>query len=281
MKTKNLISILMMSAMMIVSAASLFGQNKEVRIALKGNAYAVGTQGAAGLEVDGKLVVAKNYKSFQTDGDGVLFAVEANDGKFGVVDKKGTFIYKCTYYKAQITGDMIRLQTTASAEPKFYKVTSPTTEVTVTKLDPNAFNPEIKHAHERMEAKAKEIAAQDAFAAFSFKTNEGGRQELYVDGKKLFEAKTWSLISTYDFYKKSTCWYFIVKDRTQGRDAYGLYILSIYNKDGKKGVETLLSIPIEYSYMAPSSTGDPVVICTTFSGAQKRFDWHGKPITAK
>jgi hypothetical protein len=67
---------------MMVSAAAL-GQNKEVRIALKGNAYAVGTQGAAGLEVDGKLVLAKNYKSFQTDGDGILFAVEANDGKWG------------------------------------------------------------------------------------------------------------------------------------------------------------------------------------------------------
>ncbi|MDR0559624.1 MAG: hypothetical protein LBG92_05605 [Prevotellaceae bacterium] len=284
MKTINLISMVMVFAMVIVSATSSFGQN-EVRIALKGNAYAVGTQDKAGLEVDGKLVVAKQYKSFQTDGNGILFAVEANDGKYGVVDRNGTWIYKPTYYKAQITGDMIRLQATANSEPKFYKVTSPTTEVKVTALDPNTFNPEIKENFRLNSEKAKEIAAQDTFAAFEFRMDEKGRQGLYVDGKNFFEAKKFYLISTYDYYKKSTCWFFIVTDKVSGygKDAYGLYGLCIYTdkNTGKKGIEAFLTIPIEYSYIGPVSNGEPAVKCTTFSGASKYFTWYGDAITAK
>ena len=245
-----------MFAMIIVSTSS-FGQAKEVRVALKGNAYMVGNENGLGLEVGGKLLVAKNYRNFQTDGAGTHFAVEAKDGKYGVCDAKGSFIYKCTYYKAQITGDLIRLQATASSEPKFYNTSTPTIEVKVTKLDPNAFNPEIKENYRLNAEKAEKIAAQDAFAAFEFKMNDRGRQELCVDGKKFFEAKKFYLISTYDFYKKSTCWVFIVTDRVSGlgKDAYGLYILSIEAINGKKVVETLLSIPLEYSYISPSPEG--------------------------
>jgi Ca2+-dependent lipid-binding protein len=131
--------------------------NKEVRIALKGNACMVGNEKSLGLEVNGKLVVAKNYVNFQTDGKGTHFAVEAKDGKYGVCDSKGTFIYKCTYYKAQITGDLIRLQTTANSEPKFYRTATPTTEEKVRAVDPNAFNPEIRAVHELTVKKAKAI----------------------------------------------------------------------------------------------------------------------------
>jgi hypothetical protein len=269
------ISKIMLVAMLF-SATAMMAQTKEVRVSLKGNAYMVGNENGLGLEIGGKLVVTKNYRNFQTDGAGTHFAVEAKDGKFGGVDRKGTFIYKCTYYKAQITGNLIRLQSTASSTPKFYRTATPTTEEKVTAVDPNAFNPEIRAVHELTVKKAKAIAEQDPFTAFEFKTNSRGWQELYVDGKKLFEARTFSLISTYDFYKKSTCWFFIVKDK----GAYGLYALSIYTdkNTGKKALEALLTVPIEYRYMARSPTGGAVVICTTFSGAEKRFDWLGKPI---
>ncbi|MDR3286701.1 MAG: hypothetical protein LBT27_04600, partial [Prevotellaceae bacterium] len=152
-----------------------------------------------------------------------------------------------------------------------------------TKLDALTFSPEIKKAHEIAERQAAEMAAQDAFAAFSFKTNERGRQELYVDGKKLFEAKTFNLISTYDFWKKSTCFFFIVTDKvaSYGKDAYGLYILSIEAIDGKKVIETRLAIPFEYSYIGPVGNGDTAVECTTFSGATKYFNWYGREITPK
>jgi hypothetical protein len=60
-----------------------------------------------------------------------------------------------------------------------------------------------------------------------------------------------------------------------------LFAISIFKRDGKKVVDSELTVPLEYSYMAPSSTGGTVVICTTFSGAQKRFSWLGKPIVAK
>jgi hypothetical protein len=282
MKTKNFISVLLMFAMVIVSATSSAQTNKEARVLLKGNTYMVGNESGLGLEVNGKLVVAKNYRDFKTNDQAQYFAVEAKDGKFGVCDSKGTFIYKCTYYKAEITSSFIRLQTTANAEPKFYSTSAPTTEVQVTKADPLMFDVKTKTMHELSEAEAKKIAAQDPFAAFEFRTNSKGRQELYVDGKKLFEAKTFDLISTYDFYKKSTCWFFIVTDKVAGRskDAYGLLDLCIYAKDGKKNVEIYLEIPLEYSYISPVDNGDTAVKCTTFSGATKYFSWYGKPITA-
>jgi hypothetical protein len=102
-----------------------------------------------------------------------------------------------------------------------------------------------------------------------------------VDGKKLFEAKIFWLISTYDYWKKSTCWFFIVKDRVQGRDAYGLYGLSIEMVDGKKVIEAGLDIPLEYSYIGPASTGGTYVKCTTFSGASKIFSWYGEEVVPK
>ena len=282
MRKRNVITVLMMLAIIISATSTVFCQQKEVRMAIpKGkNAYAVGEAGKLGLEVNGKLVLAKEYKGFQTDGAGTHFAVEAKDGKYGVCDSKGTFIYKCTYYKAQITGDMIRLQTTASSEPKFYKTATPTTEMTVTKVDPNAFNPGLREMHEAAEKKAQAIAAQDPFAAFTFKTNSRGWQELYVDGKKLFEARSFRLISTYDFYKKSTGFFFIVTERVKdyGKDAYGLFILSIEDVNGKKVIETLQSIPYEYSHIAPVANGESAVECTTFSGARKYFNWLGEPI---
>jgi hypothetical protein len=217
MKTRNLISVLMMVAMVILSTTSSFAQtNKEVRVLLKGNSYMVGNENGLGLEVNGKLVVAKNYRDFKTNDQGQYFAVEAKDGKYGVCDTKGTFIYKCTYYKAEITSSFIRLQTTANAEPKFYSTSAPTTEVKVQKADPLMFDVKTKTMHELSEAEAKKIAAQDPFAAFEFRTNSKGRQELYVDGKKLFEAKTFDLISTYDFNKKSNCSFFIVTDKVSG-----------------------------------------------------------------
>jgi hypothetical protein len=178
---------------------------------------------------------------------------------------------------------MIRLKTSANVEPKFYRVSAPLVEIKAVKADPLMFDPGTKKMHEIAEQKAREIAAQDGFAAFSFKTNDKGRQELYVDGKKLFEAKEFELISTYDYWKRTTCWIFIVKDRIQGRDAYGLYGLSIYTdkNTGKKAIEAGLDIPIEYSYMAPVSNGEYAVKCTTFSGAAKYFGWNGRPIVAK
>jgi len=273
-----------MMSVMLLAAAAAFGQDKEVRMQLKGTAYAVGTQGAAGLEIDGKLVLPKNYKSFQTDGDGILFAVEANDGKYGVVDRKGTWIYKPTYYKAQITGDMIRLQAAADSQPKFYKVTSPTTEVVATRLDPNTFNPDIRKGHEQAEAAAREIAAQDAFATFSFKTNERGEQSLYVDGEKLFTAWTWELISDYELYKETDCFIFIVMDKVNGRRAEGVFVLEIgKDKDtGKKVINPILTIPIEYSHIVPApNSSNTVVRCTTFSGATKSFTATGKRIEGK
>jgi len=265
---------------MIFATSSVFGQQNQVRVPKGPNAYMVGDQNGVGLEVNGKLVVAKTYKDFQTDDKGTHFAVETKDGKYGVCDSKGVFIYKCTYYKAQITGGTIRLQTTASSEPKFYNTASPTTEVTVTKVDPNAFAPDIQENHRAAIAKAKEMSALDPFAAFEFKTNSRGWLELYVDGKKLFEARKWYLISSYDFYKKHKCFIFIVTDKVSGRgkDAYGLYGFGVKTVNGKKEVETSLILSYDYSHITPHPSGSPAVVCTTFSGATKYFDWFGYPI---
>jgi hypothetical protein len=291
MKKYFLIPALM--AVVLMMATPSFGQ--EARIALKGNAVAVGSPGKAGLEVNGKLVVPKNYKSFQTDGDGTLFVVEANDGKFGVVDRKGTFIYKCTYYKAQITGDMIRLQTTASSEPKFYKVASPTVEVKVTKVNPWTFEPETQAAHRRTIKKAEKISEKYPFSAFEFRENEKGALELWIDGafdlkeyknfddqpvavpvtngKKLFEAKNFHLISNYAYFEKTTAWIFEVEQMGMGKRLRGVFTLYVYKdkETGKKGVDTYMSIPFEYSSIGPCR--EHVAACSSRTGTTQYLNW--------
>jgi hypothetical protein len=81
MKTRNLFSTAMMVAILI-PATSMYAQgNKEVRVAFKGSVYMVGIENGLGLEVGWKLVVAKNYRNFQTHDEAKYFAVEAKDGK--------------------------------------------------------------------------------------------------------------------------------------------------------------------------------------------------------
>jgi hypothetical protein len=65
------------------------------------------------------------------------------------------------------------------------------------------------------------------------------------------------------------------------KGAYGLYGLSIYNKDGKKCIDARLTIPIEYSYMGLFSGGGTVVQAITFSGATIFISWSGKKIEAQ
>jgi hypothetical protein len=291
------ISKIMLVAMLF-SATAMFGQTKEVRIALKGNAVAVGTVGKAGLEINGKLVVPKNYASFQTDGNGTLFAVETNDGKFGIVDRNGKFIYPCTYYKAQITGNMIRLQETENSQPKFYKVTSPAVEEKVTKLHPLHFYPVEKYRHDKAEDNARRILFWNPFAAYEVVSNNKGRLELWVQcsefqelktldeklavapvagKKKIIEATSFYLLSDTVYFNKTGNWVFVVQEGYPGstHQKKGLLVLNIFNNNGKKAVQKFVSIPVENSWIGHC---EEMVSVTSFSGATRYYTYLGQEV---
>lgn len=82
MRTNKLFSILAIIIMVAISTVA-YGQNEKNRVALKGSAVMVSDNATDwGLEVGGKLAVAKNYTHFKTS-NGKFFAVEAKDGKMG------------------------------------------------------------------------------------------------------------------------------------------------------------------------------------------------------
>lgn len=286
MKTKNLISILAMVVIMIMSTTTLFGQ--ESKVALGGSAYKVSDNNNTwGLRVNDQLVVKKDYRDFSTDKNAQFFAVEAMDGKMGVCDAKGNFVYRCEYEKTAISGGMILIYT--NGKPKFYNQSAPTVAVeakqtSITSIedeiaakDPgNSFNPtQIKQ--KKAVEKAKEVSAQAPEGAFSFRTNNRGKQELIIDSKVVYTAETFFLLSDVAFYNETGCWLFIISDRSGGvRENYGVLAIAAYMDNGKKVVDDMLTIPLEYSFISPHQKAS--VECTTWSGASKYLNWYGKPL---
>ena len=277
-KTNRLLSIIMMMSAMFLTTSLL----SQTRVALQGTAYMVSDDNSrVGLEVDGKLVVPKSYAQFSTT-NGKTFIVETIGGKFKICKADGQFAFGGKeFYKASMTADIISIYETADSQPKFYDAAT-LSEKEVTAVDANFFarerggyNPTLNQ-QDRATAEAKELSSQAGYGGFEIKTNERGRQELIADGKIVVSARTFEIISTLDQWKQSTCWFFILSDRVDGREVYGVYVLSVYMKDGKKYVEHQYTVPLEYSFIMKDTSGTMMLRCTTHSGAVRRLNWMGQ-----
>ncbi|MDR1693589.1 MAG: hypothetical protein LBR70_00125 [Lactobacillaceae bacterium] len=277
MKTKNFISVLVIMVVTMFSANSLFGQT---RVALKGSAYMVSDNSGNyyGLEVGGKLVQEKVYVHIST-ADGETFVLETKNGTFKLCDETGSFLFKQEFAEASVVGDVIRVVEKAGAEPKFYdaetliekEVEGVNANFFMEQAEKNgAFNPTL-NKQRRATAKAAELSSlAPSHAKFEIRTNERGKQDLIVDGKVLFTAKTFENLSTVEDFNRQGAWFFIVMDEVDGYKRYGTYGLAIWMKDGKKYVEHQQFVPYEYSYIEKR---DGLWLMCSKSGVESLRTW--------
>lgn len=193
-----------------------------------------------------------------------------------------------------MSASTITIIETSGAKPKFYNTSNPTTEVVAKQMTASDLSKEIANnspagtyvdmnnaKHVRAAEQAAKVSAEAPYGAFEFRTTAAGKQELLVDGKVIFTALSFNLISDVDFYNKTNCWFFVVSDYIGSKEQYGVFALAVGNIDGKKVIENKLTMPYEYSFV--SLHEGSVVKCITWSGASKYFVWDGRPfdITVK
>lgn len=267
------IKFLTLSLLLTFFTLSTFGQKKLI-LDKSSNAIAFSSNEKLwGLEVDGKKILGEQYKTINFQNG--LFKLENTNGQWNVCDKSGSLKLN-NWIKAKdvkITDKFVLFE---EADDKmsitYERATWQIVEATKTTYD--AMYEETKSksvqkgtsfntttAQQRIAVKQAEAASTAApFGAFSFRTNSEGKQELIVDDEILFTATSFdlfleerfslsggiSITNNVNFYKKTGRWIFRVEMADGRRKQYGLYILDINDKDGKKVVAGKLSIPIKY-----------------------------------
>ncbi|MDR1887113.1 MAG: hypothetical protein LBQ70_04280 [Prevotellaceae bacterium] len=264
---------------LLFSAQALFSQSRIV-IDQASNAVSFTKDNKTwGLEVNGKEVFSPKYKTvgFQNG----LFKIGKTDGTWNVCDKDGAM--KLDWIPAsdvKITESFVLFEkANGGVEALIYN----RADWTVTKATPityddmykevkaknagkgTSFNPTTTQQKIAVE-QAEAASAKVPFGAFSFRTNSEGKQELIVDDEVLFTANSFYLFlepaveinlmtenysekkleatvkRNVEFYEKNGRWLF----RVSNKGGYGLYVLDIDLKDGKKVVAGKLSIPCKY-----------------------------------
>lgn len=275
MKTKLFFSIAATVAMLF-AADTLPAQN---RVTVSGNANMVSNDNNSwALEVGGKVVTGYDYAHFKST-NGVYFAVENKDGKWGICDNAGTFLFPCVYAKTSVSDNTAMLYETADGAPKFYDCAA-RKFVQAEQADADFFDKgrefdPTKMTQAKAEEQAKMLSAQVApHGKFEIRQKANSqRQELVVDGKVIWECQEFRILSTAEDFNRTTCWAFIVKDKGY----YGTYVISLYMKDGQKQLEHQQFIPYEYTFIkADEHPG--IVRCTTKSGAVVLRAWTGQEV---
>ncbi|NDV58882.1 hypothetical protein [Bacteroides sp. 519] len=258
-----------------------------VRVALHGNSYIIKEGKYASLEVDGKIVVEhENFFIDYKTSTGNYFAAENEDGEFIIIDRTGEEVklgdnYPTFQYKASMINGTIVVQEHKDSKPKYYSENDPSVELQVQKADPDhfekelekkgGFSPKLAGQRKDIELIEKALAEVEPIGWFEVRQNSTKGLDLVVDNKVLFNARSFTLISTAEEYKKSNCWFFITT-RGDHYQRYAVYGISMYYKDGKKVVENVMTIPYEYTFM--SHEGGNVVKCSKNSGSSY-FNWWG------
>lgn len=242
-----------------------------------------------GLEVSGKLVVPLQYKSFGSR-DGKFFVVHAKDGKMGVCNAQGKFIFPCKYFKTTVVGTTISVVETSGAKPKFYNTANPTVEVVAKEMSAKSLEEEIAGSSPkgtyfnpssakqvRAVEQSKAASAAAPFGAFSFRTNSKNKQELVVDDKVVFTADNFNLITDAKYFEETKCWFFVVENDPTGMKSYrGLIGVEIMDKDGEKAVYHEVTIPIEYSFIEFVDGSKYWLNCSKYGGGRVRLSLFGK-----
>jgi hypothetical protein len=214
MKAKRIFSVVAM-VVMIISSNSLFAQS---RVSVAGNANMVSKDDNTWvLEVNSKVVTGYDYSHFQST-DGVYFAVEDKNGKWGVCDNAGTFLFKCELAKTYVNGStaMLYSSTEAPQDLRLYKTKAyvKAEEAGADFFDKGRdFNPEKMTRDKSIEA-SKALSAQvAAHGKFEIRMKaNSNRQELVVDGKVIWECQEFRIFSDVEYFNKTSCWVFIVKN---------------------------------------------------------------------
>ena len=271
-------------ALLTAGPGVVFAQ--QARVALKGNACAVQGEKYVMLEIDGKTVVTEKdgCRNFKTS-TGNYFVAEFLNGMFRLYDRSGKIVPLggvYLFHKLSSVDGTVVAQISEETAPKYYSENDLSVEIKAQALEANHFEKEIerkggfspKLAGQRadVEAMKKALVEVDRIGWFDLKNNDKGSLDLVVDGKVLFTATSFSLLSDAAEYKKSNCWFFRIT-RGSHYPRYGVYAISMFMKDGKKVVENAMLIPYEYTFI--SHDGGNVVKCTTKSGAAHYFNWWG------
>lgn len=275
MKTNRILSFAAV-VLMLFSVGSLFAQSS---VSVAGNAKMVSKDNASwALEVGGKVVTGYNYAQFKST-DGVYFAVEAKNGKWGICDNTGAFLFDCTYAKTTVSGSTAVLYESADGSPKFYDCAA-RKYVEAQQVGADFFDKDREFDPTRMtQAKASEqakmLSAQVApHGKFEIRQKaNSNRQELVVDGKVVWECQEFRILSSAEDFNRTTCWAFIVKDKGY----YGTFVMSLYLKDGKKQLESQQFIPYEYTFIKQDEHPG-IVRCTQKGGAIEYRAWTGQKV---
>lgn len=275
MKMKKILSVAAI-AVMLFSSGQLMAQS---RVSIVGNAVMVSKDNASwALEVGGKVVTGYDYAHFKST-DGVYFAVEAKNGKWGICDNTGAFLFQCTYAKTTVSGATAVLYETADGTPKFYDCAAKK-YVEAEQVSADFFDKDREFDPTRMtQAKASEqakmLSAQVApHGKFEIRQKaNSNRQELVVDGKVVWECQEFRILSSAEDFNRTTCWAFIVKDKGY----YGTFVVSLYLKDGKKQLESQQFIPYEYTFIKQDEQPG-IVRCTKKGGVIEYRAWTGQMV---
>lgn len=274
---KILFSIAVVAVMLFSVDASM----AQGRVSIAGGASMVAKDNASwALEVNGKVVTGYGYKHFQST-DGVYFAVEDKNGKWGVCDNTGAFIHNCQFAKTYVNDATAMLYDTANGTPKIYDCKT-RQYVQAQQADADFFdkgrdfNPE-KMTRDKAIAESKRLSSlvtPDGRFEIRMKANSQ-RQELVAQGKVILEAQEFTEILTDEAnWNETGCWVFIVKNG----GLYGTFCLGTWEEDGKLNLETVWFIPCEYTFMRSDPDRPGIVRCTTKSGVVKLKGYAGKDV---
>lgn len=264
-------------AVMLFSSGSLFAQSS---VTVAGDAKMVSKDNASwALEVGGKVVTGYDYVHFKST-DGVYFAVEAKNGKWGICDNTGAFLFDCTYAKTTVSGPTAVLYETADGSPKFYDCAAKK-YVEPQQVGADFFDKDREFDPTRMtQAKASEqarmLSAQVTPDGRFEIRQKGIRQELVAHGKVILEAQEFKIITDAKYWDRTGCWGFIVKDK----GLYGTYIFQTYEENGKLYLEGRQLIPYEYTFIKLDDNykDKGIVRCTKRGGAIDLRAWTGKMV---
>lgn len=260
---------------------------QQVRVALKGDAYLIKEGKYVALEVASKIVLDfdEEFTEIITS-SGKYFAATDEDGGWYIYNRNGKEVeigggsYGSKFDKARMVDGTIIVE--KNGKTHYFNESDLTKEVMPQQASGNFFEEEIERnggislelAVQRSEVEKirKEFAQVDSIGWFSLKNNATKGIDLVVDGKVLFNARSFTLISNAEDYKKSNCWFFIVT-RGDYSPRYAVYGISMFLKDGKKEVENTLTIPYEYSFIGHE--GGNMVKCSKNAGSPAYFNWWG------
>lgn len=283
---KNIINtlVILIVSVLCVSVA----QAQQVRVALKGDAYVIKEGKYVALEVGGKIVIGfdEEYTEIITS-TGKYFAARfgKDDSDWYIHDRNGEEVelgggsYGSSFDKVSMVDGTIIIEN--KGKKHYFSESDITKAIQVQTAGADFFdkgrdfNPE-KMTRDKAASQSEALSAQVAeHGRFEIRQKANSqRQELVVDGKVLLECQEFTIVSDAEYFNKTTCHAFIVKNN----GLYGTFLISLYMKDGKKMVESKQFVPYEYTFMRPDPDQKGIVIGTTKSSTRHFMSFTGQRV---